>query len=163
METREPRPNRGSPCLRKIPCSKQRPIGAATRRPSVFRSAHHQALIPAMRSMYACAQCTRLPIEYFVMRQRKHKQKRPLVSGRLLSAETACLLVARELWVMRRKTRHGFNRLQPPKPDFILSLPLLNGAFCRMTSNACTPNKPDPKVIIRTAAVSQHTEHATIG
>lgn len=75
-------------------------------------------------------------------------------------------LVAREgfeLWVMSRQTRHGFNRLQPPKPDFILSLPLLNGAFCRMTFNTYTPNKPDPSVIIRTAAESQHPEHATIG
>lgn len=95
-----------------------------------------------------------------------YKQKRPLVSGRLLSAETACLLVAREgfeLWVMRRQTKHGFNRLQTPKPDLILSHPLLTGAHGGMTSSACTPNKPDPVVIVYVTPRGQHNKHATIG
>lgn len=120
-----------------------------------------------MTTTSACTQCQRtFDHESRYPAIPEYKQKRPLFSGRLLLAETACLLVARggfELWVMRRQTKHGFNRLQTPKPDLILSHPLLTGAHGGMTSSACTPNKPDPVVIVYVTPRGQHNKHATIG
>jgi len=95
--------------------------------------------------------------------QTSTQNKKAHKSGPLVQAKCLILLVARELWVMRRQTKHGFNRLQTPKPDLILSHPLLTGAHGSMTSSACTPNKPDPVVIVYVTPRGQHNKHATIG
>ena len=108
-----------------------------------------------------------LNIDCNIKRRRKESRRNKNAHYKVgVLLQLPAFLVARggfELWVMRRQTKHGFNRLQTPKPDLILSHPLLTGAHGGMTSSACTPNKPDPVVIVYVTPRGQHNKHATIG